>query len=349
MQDSVKTDLLANELGYDVEKMADISYKAKKSVSEDANKAYEELMLSTKGSSRDIATASELYTHYSKIGDAEKASKALEKASQLATESGRTVNAVKLFMKETPAGRVRTMENIEKKLNEKYSKILKDDVKLSESTKAEIRDAKTEQEIQVANDKAQLELWNQIPPTFKEKFDAFRYLAMLGNPKTHIRNIVGNFLFTIQRKSKDLLATAGEKMATKAGILEEGKGTKALLTSNDKSLVDFGKKSFAENVDGIRNNSARWHDSARPQESKVFNTGFWETLRKFNGNALDAEDVAFMKPAYANSMARYMKARNLTPKDMTGDVLSKAEEHATKESLKATYRDFTEVGNWLSK
>lgn len=34
---------------------------------------------------------------------------------------------------------------------------------------------------------------------------------------------------------------------------------------------------------------------------------------------------------------------------MTGDVLEEANNYATQEALRATYRDFTEIGNWLSK
>lgn len=56
---------------------------------------------------------------------------------------------------------------------------------------------------------------DQVPATWKDKWDAWRYLSMLGNPRTHIRNIAGNAAFMPVRLAKDAVAWAGEGIADK--------------------------------------------------------------------------------------------------------------------------------------
>ena len=43
-----------------------------------------------------------------------------------------------------------------------------------------------------------------------------------------------------------------------------------------------------------------------------------------------------------------MEVNNLTPADMTGKTLDEAREVASEEALRATYRDYTALGSWLS-
>ena len=52
---------------------------------------------------------------------------------------------------------------------------------------------------------------------------------------------------------------------------------------------------------------------------------------------------------YANSMAQYMKANNLTPENITQEQLAKADEYAFNEALKATYNDYNVVADYLNK
>ncbi|MCQ5031431.1 hypothetical protein NE547_18275, partial [Flavonifractor sp. DFI.6.63] len=50
----------------------------------------------------------------------------------------------------------------------------------------------------------------QVPATWMDKWNAWRYLAMLGNPRTHVRNIVGNAAFVPVRMVKNAIGTALE-------------------------------------------------------------------------------------------------------------------------------------------
>ena len=46
----------------------------------------------------------------------------------------------------------------------------------------------------------------QVPATWQDKWNAWRYMAMLFNPRTHIRNVVGNVGFQPLRWTKDRVA-----------------------------------------------------------------------------------------------------------------------------------------------
>ena len=67
----------------------------------------------------------------------------------------------------------------------------------------------------------------QLPVDMKDKFDAWRYSAMLGNPRTHIRNIVGNILNLSLSRINDQLAGVVEAAAAKKGLVKEGERTKS--------------------------------------------------------------------------------------------------------------------------
>ena len=199
-----------------------------------------------------------------------------------------------------------------------------------------------------------------------------RYLSMLGNPRTHLRNIVGNAGFVIPREIKDAIGTGLEKLAQKTGAIKQGERTKTFINygkKEDRELISFARNDFNENSDIIRGTTYRWDDNtARPHESRHFGKegkgvpvkikgktyymsagNMLEVLRKANGNALDLEDVLFMRPAYAKQMAMYMKANGLKPADMVDDTLQRAQEVATNEALRATYRDMCELATWLSR
>ena len=82
------------------------------------------------------------------------------------------------------------------------------------------------------------DIGRQMPSTFLDKWNAWRYFAMLGNPRTHIRNIVGNLGFAPVVAAKNLTATAiesavyhvtgGRTQRTK-GAIGTGKADRSLL------------------------------------------------------------------------------------------------------------------------
>ena len=92
-----------------------------------------------------------------------------------------------------------------------------------------------------------------MPSRFVDKWNAWRYLAMLGNPRTHVRNIVGNAFFAPVVAAKSLTATSIEAAVSRVshGKLERTKGAVGLGKA-DRALL-----------------SSAWADYANVQDSAL--------------------------------------------------------------------------------
>ena len=204
----------------------------------------------------------------------------------------------------------------------------------------------------------------QVPSKWQDKWNAWRYMAMLANPRTHIRNIVGNAGFQPLRWTKDRVAAAIEAGVSKVsgGKLER---TKSFITSPElyKAALDDW-----ENVrDALSGN--KYDDIKKEIDSRrtIFkNNGTWgtngkgpagllrkasdtalrglESVRKGNSWLLEMEDVIFKRITYADALAGYLNAHGVTAEQMRNktvdtQLLSKARDYAGQEALKGTYQD----------
>ena len=188
-------------------------------------------------------------------------------------------------------------------------------------------------------------------------------MAMLTNPKTHIRNIVGNALFMPARYTGNMLAIPLERIA----IRDVSKRTKANISSinaNDKKLLDFAKQDYESNREPVKGENKYDMGASIKDKQAIFKSDKiglkqvakgLESVRKFNMSALDFEDEIFLKRAYIRAFASAMKAKELTSNDLIGntkhanDLLSEVQTYATTEARKATYRDASKLANALNR
>ncbi|MFA6843721.1 MAG: hypothetical protein WCR33_04930, partial [Bacilli bacterium] len=290
--------------------------------------------------SYDIALGNRVLQELQKQGRTQESLNTAVKLTEALSESGRTLQAAKIAKRLSPEGRLMIVARAQKKLSDSAGT----NINLPDNIIAAVQNARTEKEIVQANQDAAIAMWNQVPASFTEKANAWRYMSMLFNPKTHVRNIVGNALFVPTREFKNLIGAAIERPTLKVGDR-----TKAvLIPGKDKSLIDFAKNDFG-NVDYILKNEGKYDDALRPQGAKIFDNKALESLRKLNMNAMDKEDTWFMNSAYSSSLAQYMKANKISPANMVGDTLDKGRAYAMNEALKATYRDFNSFANLLNR
>ena len=91
----------------------------------------------------------------------------------------------------------------------------------------------------------------QVPKTFMDRWNAWRYLSMLGNPKTIIRNTFGNVGFMPAKAAKDKIGAiaevVGEKLLKK---IDKEQRTKyfGVLTASEagRALLKHAKSDFTE-------------------------------------------------------------------------------------------------------
>lgn len=279
------------------------------------------------------------------------------------TNTAQSLQAMRILNKLSPECRLylaaKSIENIEEDLNERYkdnkADIHVDKILYDEYAKA-LRQG-DEDGIKTAWANIEQSVAQQIDATWYEKLNNFRYLAMLGNPRTHVRNILGNALFTPVREVKNIIAYGIENMvdAKIDGGIERSKAILNSSNATDKALIDYGKMDYAamqdvilsggkynDNFSGVDNNRTIY-DKVKPLE----------TLRKANSKALDKEDAFFCKNAYAYALARWYKSNGISAEQLLSgqvadETVAKAQAIAVKEAQKATYRDINVFSQWVS-
>lgn len=292
----------------------------------------------------DIADMLVVTKHYESLGEWDKAADIFSKASICLTNNGRGAAAGKMFLKASPTGRVAAVTRLAEKLAEERN--VKDGIKISEESLQKLRDAESEIDIEKAQQEIRHEIWEQIPVTWAEKVNAWRYMSMLMNPKTHVRNILGNAMFVGPREAKNAIGTWMEEMAAKKGYIDAADVTKSVKRAT-KEQKDAANEAWLVNKDRIMGNSNRWSDGARPDDMAIYKSKALEKARRFSRESLEKEDEIFLGQAFREQFTRTMNARGLTKADLADQkTLEEVTAIAELEAKKATYRndnDFAEA------
>jgi len=229
-------------------------------------------------------------------------------------------------------------------------------------------------------------LANEILPnaTLKEKFEAWRYIAMLGNPKTMLRNFIGNKTFNVVTGISNNVAAIAEAGIDRAAKALGGEGiqrTKAVLNpSTDRNLI----KACAEDADASRyrqiigSKYEKMSKDTLRRSKSVFNSKIAQLYEKVTDAGIS--DYSAVKEKYSTSLAGYMKAngmntdifkaeeelrnlRNLSETRLLSDAekarvatlsnqvqeLEKARDYALKQAEYATFHEDNKIANVLSK
>lgn len=314
-----------------------------------------------------------LYDNAVNKGDMETAMNILNKIVTQQRNAAQAVQATRILKKLSPEALLyqvsRSVANIQEELKRRY-KDKAPKLKINEEYAEEFLNAKTEKERDAASEKLFRDIGRQVPTTFRDRWNAWRYLAMLMNPRTHIRNIVGNAGFAPVVFVKDLTAMGIEKAVSvvSGGRIERSKSP-VLTSKAGRALLKEGWSDYNNVADEV-SAGKKYSDSAMQNQQveagrRIFgNTRFqaWnktggralEAARKGNSYALEAEDVWFSKPHYAYAFAQYSKASGITAEQVrNGTVdevkLARARDYAIHEAQKATYHDTNDFSEALSK
>jgi hypothetical protein len=274
--------------------------------------------------------------------------------NQAGTDPARALQARKIFRLMTPAGRELALKREAQKVEDEYNLRRKNKLKLniSKETLDAAANAKSEKEFTEARRRLEEELAAQIPSDWRLKARTWRMAAMLANPRTHIRNLEGNFSFIIPMSIKNTIGAGLERMAK----VPVGERTKS--PSKSKEAISFAQKDAVEMKDVLQGTNKYFEVNAVEANRKAFGQGKSLLSRTVgravqwaadkNGALLEKEDWISLNRHYVNAMASFMTANGYTEKDMKGDTLKKAREYAVREAQKATYRDANKLAKWFS-
>lgn len=316
------------------------------------------LLLKTANDLGRMRDFTEIYIAYKKIG----------------TKAGQTVQAMKIYEKlnnmvdgyaanMTPADQVYLMrksvaeynaELPEKKYltaGQRATQIELDEGLVEQYLNAEREDQREDIRKAILQD-----LGRQAPSSWVEKLNSWRYFSMLFNPRTHFRNVTSNAVSVPVVLMKDKVAQAMEHFL----IPDGAKRTKATLDlrkgSQDRLNMayassfydlylrdDAGTKWYERGANEIDRNKTIF------KKNKVL-----EGLNNLNSKALDAEDIAFSRPAFAVAFARECKLQGITGADIeagradAGTVQGMID-RAQRYSQEMVFRENGKLANWLAK
>lgn len=304
-----------------------------------------------KVSKNSVAMGETLYNAAVSAGDTKSAVKiAVEFATQVRS-AAQALQAVRMLKKMSPAAQLygvkQSVDNLQKTLQEKYGDRAPD-LKINETLAENFINAETDTERTAAEEALYKDIAQQIPATAADKWNAWRYLSMLGNPRTHIRNILGNAFFAPVRGVKNQVGGLMEAIAQGIGIIDQSQRTKSVgfnWSKKRRALKNAASADYA-NVENQIQSGDKYNSATDIIEKnrRIFDWALLETLRRGNSSALDVEDKWFSKGAYARSLAGYLNARGYTAEDFTGKGMTdkqkdEARAYAIREAQKATYRD----------
>lgn len=290
-----------------------------------------------------------LFNKLEELGRHEEAALVSGEVVSLASEYARGLQTMRWFNQISPEGRVVAVKRNVDKLNKEFANSLDRrgiKVTVSDELLGKLRGAITSKEIAEAKNEIGVHMWNQIPPTLTEELNSWRYLSMLSSPRTHVRNLIGNCIFTPLRMVRDKV-----EATLQSNLVKQADRTKAFhvgKTGEDGALRALASKAYEEDryiIEGMNKyKEVHRHPDAIQSRFKVINT-----LSKWNTHALNVEDLWFSKPAYNNSFAGFLKAKGYKASNVPEDVLKKAKEFAMNESLESTFRNANNLSDFIMK
>lgn len=307
----------------------------------------------------DMALGEYLLTLAGKNNDPALASKLLIEIATLGTEGAQVTQAMSMLKRMTPEGKLMALQRIADRFNRESKG--ETAVKVPEEIIDRMQKANpgdTETTDQIFHD-GLVSIAEQVPPTLLDKWNAWRYLAMLGNPRTHIRNITGNAVFTPVVYAKNILAGTIEAAVDSASKASGGNGitrTKTALAAlpftKRQEYLDFARQSYQKNKDVLDSNGRLNPSDVIRDNRAVFTSKLGkpvEAARKANSKAMKAEDGWFKRLHYTRALMQYLAANKIDVANIDTQTMKRAENYAMREAQKATFADDSAFANFLSR
>lgn len=236
----------------------------------------------------------------------------VENTAKKATSQGQAIQALSMYNRLTPEGVLKYTQRLMNRASEATGKTLKlteeaaKDI-VGQAKKAQaLPDGSREKIVETA--KLVQKITNQIPSTTLDKISFIQTLFQLLNPKTAVRNIIGNAGFGAIENVKDVLAAAidsplsfitGKRTKTLPSLFAQFKGAKEGFVLG----VEDALKHIDTSMVGTQFDLPK---------TDVFKNKVGQKLEMFLNLELKAPDRAFYQAAYDGSLYQQMKAAGVS-------------------------------------
>ena len=318
----------------------------------------------------DIALAEMLMKSAELEGNYTDALQLLADIAIIGTNAGQVVQAMSMIKKLTPRGQLYYMQTLVNRLNRTYEKAINDPknkmnkIIIPDANAKAVLTAHTQEDFEKAVEDLKQAIADQIPATWVDKWNAWRYLAMLGNPRTHVRNLFGNGMFAPAVFVKDLIA---RELESHTNLVDPEKRSRLAGATFDKNsaYMRFAEENFKVMKD-ILSGEATDNKYTNLNEimklRKIWSDGpigqFIKGASDLNSKGLEAEDLIFLKLYYKRAFAEFLQARGVKEEDLdstwgttkeTKKVMYEAQAWALREAQRNTYRDANAIATTLNQ
>lgn len=371
MADAIQELIGEGALGFDVKSDKSLFQEAADQIKKDklARSTHNVTTAAMSGKAKDvdIVKAMLLYNIYNSKGNIDNASEVMVDLATMANDAGRKLRLFGLLRKMTPEGQLsvvqktvqRTVDRINKGRSAKNQAQVTIPAELEQAYEDAARRDSYEhsEESERAKAEAEQEIYKAVAAQIKaspmEKLNAWRYMAMLGNAKTQIRNFAGNAMF---RPLVDVKRAVGA--AIEHATLEQKDRTKAILGfgKDAKELVSWATEDAkGQTAQDLMSYCGQTGDAAKNainDNRQIFDSKWLEATREFVQMVPEKADMLFKKREYAVSLASFLKAKGYTTADIqdgkvSEDILNKGRSYAAQEALKATFNDHNTLSDFL--
>lgn len=302
-------------------------------------------------SAEDVTKGWILLKQYQDAGDYQGAVEVAKKMRQMGTSAGQAVQAYNIMARMSPEGMFYYAQS---ELNEAFNKMIEGKSKqwieknqdkftlTPEETQTIIDTMKEVGEMEDGREKTvklaeiQKLVSDKIPASAGQSIKAWMRISMLFNPKTQVRNVMGNSVVLPVNATADVFSGAMDKLISKktgvrtTGVTKEGiKGyAKGFGKGLFESYDDFRKGINTRNVEGNRFEIGEGKSFKDKGLGKALNRV--DSLLSFS---LDAGDRGFYEASFTNSINNQLVLNNTT--EVTQDMI----DIATQEALQRTWQD----------
>lgn len=191
-------------------------------------------------------------------------------------------------------------------------------------------------------DEVKSKIAEQLPVTWKDKLDAWRYMSMLGNLRTNVRNVLGNAFVMPMTFSRDILSVGLQQ------FLPKEQRTRVLRAS--KEAENFALNDYLTVGKDIMEGTQKYDMKTDIERKRtIFKNRLLEGFREGTFKALEVGDTVFTKKHYITQMAKYLTAQNIDLNTITDEQLENARDFAIKEAEKNTFKQASDLANALNR
>lgn len=296
----------------------------------------------------------------------------LQDISVMGTVAGQTAQAIRLLKQQKPDAQYyaleRAVSRLQSDINERFGEKgeapnLEIDKDLASKWIKALREGETDLAYDYENMLHQ-QIAAQVPKSVSDYINAWRYLAMLGNPKTLLRNAIGNAAFTPIVILRDQIGAIGEL------FLPKEQRTKAFgwrrLSKEGRALLEYAAVDF-ENSDVQQMLSRRKYDDSNHNDrlgstvAEARSTFKAPVLKQWQaGTRYLMEEMPLMGDNfykgvhYKRAFAGAARARGYTAEDfrsgrVSQDEISALRTYAANQAMKATFNDANALSNAIRR